>query len=388
MSTHLHPWKKIVSQLGSSRRVWIHAASVGETKSVALLARRLADLHKCSIVVTNRSRRALEWPIPQVDDLCVRTVAPNELNIHRFLGLVEPSLLILVESELWPRMIMATRNRDIPIALVNARVSQQTARNWQSCSLTAWVFERMINSFQLVHAQSAVELERLHSLGLDRNCRSLIGNLKLQTVLTSHRAPCPSKLDQLLRTIPPGWVAVSLHPGEEEILLEAHSRLVSETQRVSSLILLPRHPLQGDLIEQVKPHVYRVHAKNVVPHLCEWSASAAGLGLVFVGASLPTSVVKGGHNLLEPLVYGGNLALHGPCINNCDWLLPHIDEDCHALVKDTESIFQHLVKASCMSGPQRAELNQQRNQSVLGMLRRHKHADDQLVEELGSMLSW
>lgn len=293
------------------RLVWLHAASVGETLSILPLAEALAARDPAlSILVTTGTvtsatllaRRLPPALAPRVMHRFVPLDVPSW--VARFLDGWRPDLALLVESELWPNMIEAAAARAIPLALVNARMSDRSARWWARAPALA---RRLLGRFALVLAQTEADAARLAALGAAAGCW---GNLKYAA------PPLPADEGELARLRAlvgdrPAWLAASTHPGEEALVLAAHRRLAPAHPGLLTIIV-PRHPERGAEVAALAtglPAARRAAGQDPTPATAVLVADTLGeLGLfyrlarlAFVGGSL---VPHGGQNPLEPARLG------------------------------------------------------------------------------------
>src|SRR5690349_37117 len=197
--------------------VWIHGASVGEVLASAALIERLRALDirilLTSGTVTSAAIVAKRFP-PDIIHQYVPYDSPR--YVARFLDHWRPSLALFIESDLWPNLILSSATRRLPMVLINGRMSQRSFPRWQRVQGT---ISALLGRFEVCLAQSDTDAERFSALG-SRNVITT-GNLKLDV-------PAPpadsAKLERLMSVTRgrPIIVAASTHPGEEEILLDAH----------------------------------------------------------------------------------------------------------------------------------------------------------------------
>jgi 3-deoxy-D-manno-octulosonic-acid transferase len=302
--------------------VWIHAASVGEAMSVlALIERMLHERPGLEILVTTgtvTAARLLETRLPRG---ARHQFVPADLPqaVARFLDHWRPDLAVWVESELWPNLVLMTHRRNIPMLLVNARLSARSHARWR-----AWpgLARPMVSAFSLCLAQDEEQGARFRELGA--GCVSSVGDLK------SAAKKLPSNVDalaELRRQIGarPCWLAASTHAGEEEIAAAAHCRLAERHQGLLTIVA-PRHPVRGgDIAAMAKARGLRVARRALGEPMTDdtdlYIADTFGeLGLfyrlteiAFIGGSL---IDKGGHNPFEAArLYCA--VLMGPHTANC-----------------------------------------------------------------------
>ncbi|MFY0594795.1 MAG: 3-deoxy-D-manno-octulosonic acid transferase [Cognatishimia sp.] len=300
--------------------IWIHAASVGETQSLlGLIPALLEERPDLSILLTSgtvTSARLMERDLP---DRAIHQFAPIDTPkaIKRFLDHWQPDLAIWVESEIWPRMLVETKSRDIPMLLLNARVSAKTLERWTFARRAA---ERLFSLFDHILVQDQATNELLSGLGISENKRSLTGSLKSEL---APAMPTGSDVTKIMSALHARrcWLAASTHRGEDELILEAHKALATN----ALLVLVPRHPERGtEITEMAKFEGFNVATRSTADPLTDqtevYIADTLGeLGLwyrcapvSFVGGSL-TGV--GGHNPFEPLLLGSNVVT-GPHTGN------------------------------------------------------------------------
>jgi 3-deoxy-D-manno-octulosonic-acid transferase len=320
------------------RPVWIHAASVGETRSIGCVIDRLPSAQP--IHVTNRSRRALLATIPHIDHRVTRTLAPSEFQVGTFLNQTNPSIGVFVESELWPVLILRAHARGIPLLLINARLSNASYQAWYRNFASRALCKLLLSKFSFIHAQSRSDADRVHALLGNKNMHIPVGNLK--SFPTTREVVNPTVVRFLAGLPLGGWAGISLHPGEEEVLMRAHD--LSDPS--VPLLLVPRHPAaRGESpIVKIQENVFRINSYGVVSSVCEWVAKGR-LQFVFMGGSLPQSTHHGGHNILEPL-RANCIVGHGKYMEAFQSVLEEqVDPQVHVEMNSAEEIAKFLTSS-------------------------------------------
>jgi 3-deoxy-D-manno-octulosonic-acid transferase len=305
------------------RLVWLHGASLGEALSmlplIAELRRQVPDATCLVTTGTVASARRMAALLPPG---CLHQFAPVDTAaaVRGFLGHWRPGLALWVESEFWPRLMVETARRGVPMALVNARVSARSARAWAWVPGMAAVLVRL---FASITAQDAETVARLTAMGADPARLRAGANLK---VLAPAPDCDPAELERLRGLLGgrPVWLAASTHAPEEEAVAEAH-RLAARRLPGLLTILAPRHPARGGAIAEMLAGrglaCARRSAGEPLGAATEiWLADTFGeMGLwfrlapvSFVGGSL---AALGGHNPFEPAALGSAI-LHGPHTRN------------------------------------------------------------------------
>jgi 3-deoxy-D-manno-octulosonic-acid transferase len=232
--------------------------------------------------------------------------------IARFLDHWQPSAACFVESEIWPNTLAAAANRDIPLALLNGRLSERSYRQW--CRVRGFA-RRLFGAFTLIWARSQPDAARFTALG--GLSVSAPGDLKFAAApLPADPAALSALRCKLAGS--PVWIAASLHPGEDATIAEVHARLLAQHPALIT-ILAPRHPSRGAAIAATHPMPRRSANEPPVPGRMYLADTLGELGLfyrvaccAFIGGSL---VPHGGQNPLEPARLGCPTAI-GPHADN------------------------------------------------------------------------
>jgi 3-deoxy-D-manno-octulosonic-acid transferase len=299
--------------------VWIHGASVGEVLAAAALIEKLRAL-KIRILLTSGTVTSAAIVAKRFPADIIHQYVPYDSPryVARFLDHWRPSLALFIESDLWPNLILASAARRLPMVLINGRMSHRSFPRWRRITGT---ISALLGRFDVCLAQSAVDAERFTALG-SRNVVTT-GNLKFDV-------PAPpadlAKLERLMSVTRgrPIIVAASTHPGEEEILLEAHRTLAGFFPSLLS-VFVPRHPDRGEAVARTiaaSGLTAALRSREELPTAKTdiYVADTMGeLGLfyrlapiVFMGGSL---VEHGGQNPIEAVKLGASI-VHGPHIFN------------------------------------------------------------------------
>jgi 3-deoxy-D-manno-octulosonic-acid transferase len=324
--------------------IWVHAASVGEANSVMPLLQRLHDTHPDSYLMlttgTVTSARLIASRLPA---RAFHQYVPADMPwaVARFVSHWKPDLAIWVESELWPNLLISTRRRGVPMALINARMSNRSAHRWQKFH---GFFSSLISCFQLVYAGSEEDRRRLQHLDVPDVRMS--GNLKYDV---APLAADPTQIAQLSAAIGqrPVWLVSSTHAGEELMAVEVHKALREIFPNLLTIIA-PRHPKRGDdIMQQLADHGLNISRRSLLQPIGVdteiYMADTLGeLGIfyrlcsiVFIGGSL---VPVGGHNPIEPAQLDCAV-ICGPHMHNFASITRDMTEELAMLqVKDTDQL--------------------------------------------------
>jgi 3-deoxy-D-manno-octulosonic-acid transferase len=305
--------------------IWVHAVSVGEVLAATQLIRELkAALPGWVVAVSTTTETGQKLAVERLVGSAVFYLPLDfRFTVRRYLRVLRPKMLVLMESELWPRLIDECSKGGVRVAVVNARVSDRSFPRYMRLRQLWRPFLEMISLFL---AQSSETAERLVKIGAPAERVRVMGNLKYDV-----RGGSESALTEMLRErLPVGATVVvcgSTLEGEEQALLEAW-RAVLAAEPNAVMVLAPRHPdrfasvagmVAGSGFAWVRASDFKMKSDTVVAgsvFLLDTIgdlASIYGLAAVaFVGGSL---VAKGGHNPLEPAQFAVPVVM-GPSFEN------------------------------------------------------------------------
>ena len=297
--------------------IWLHAVSVGEVLAVTRLVKEIEACfpgYRLMISTTTRTGQELARTRFGADRVFY---CPLDLPwaVRAYLQVLQPRMLILAETEFWPNLLNGCLRRGIPVAVVNARISD---RSWPRYQMLRRLWRPILCRLSRVLAQSRTDAERLIALGCMPARVSVSGNLKFDV-----RAAEEAEATQLLSALAPQsrfLVAGSTLDDEEAALLQAWPRLLSVDPELV-MVLAPRHPerfgavarlLESSSVSWIRRSAWKGHrADGIAPlkpgqvvlldTIGELASVYAIATVAFVGGSL---VPSGGHNPLEPAQFG------------------------------------------------------------------------------------
>ncbi len=325
---------------------WVHGASIGETLSLMPIVERLTR-RGLSVLVTSGTRTSAELLARRLPPGASHQFVPLDVPryLRRFLDHWRPDLVLIAESEIWPNTVMELDRRGIPLIMVNGRLSERSFRRWQRLPR---VIGSLLERFSLCIAQTSGDAERIARLGAPRV--AVAGNLKYDAPPPPAEPRAVAHLEGLVAGRPL-WVAASTHPGEEELIVEAHMA-AARRLRHPLTIVAPRHPARGpDIAALVERAGLRASLRSagaqpdretdvyVADTVGELGLFYRAAPLVYVGGSL---VPHGGQNPIEPARLGAAI-LHGPYVRNFADVYAAIDRVGGALpVADGEALREAL----------------------------------------------
>ena len=300
---------------GGDPIIWLHAVSVGETRAAeplvhALLAQypghRILLTH---MTPTGRATSTMLFPDPRV----LIAYVPYDLTgaVDRFLARVQPRFGLLMETEIWPNLILRSRHRHIPILLINARLSARSARRYARFD---YLIRPVLSALSAVGAQTPEDADRLRALGAQDI--AVTGNLKFDVRIDPALQALGNTWRHTVGSQRPVWLAASTREGEEAILLDAHRLLCSrctDPTRMPLLVLVPRHPQRFEAVaEQVQRAGFTLGRRSAglpAEPLDVWLGDSLGemaayysmADIAVIGGTL---LPFGGQNLIEAAACG------------------------------------------------------------------------------------
>lgn len=316
--------------------IWVHAVSVGETIAAAPLVKALLRRNPdIPILMTAMTPTGSARARALFGDRVHYAFSPYDTPgaVRRFVDRVSPRALVIMETELWPNMIALSRQRQVPIFLINARLSSRSARGYERVSS---LVRPLLRSISWIAAQAEEDAGRFLRIGAKPESVSVTGSIKFDVEVSDDVRTESSGLREALGADRPVWIAASTHEGEDRQILEAHQQILKHFPN-ALLMIVPRHPERFDdvarLIDSMgfslgrrsqsgNDGVDRVgHEVYLGDTMGELLMLYGASDVAFVGGSL---IERGGHNPLEPAAWGIPV-LSGPHIFNFETIYERLD---------------------------------------------------------------
>lgn len=234
----------------SKQTLWIHSVSVGETVAAAPLVRRLQEKYpELQLFITTMTPTGSDRVRELFSDGVFHSYIPYDLPgaTSRIIKRLQPSVLILMETELWPNLVHYCHKRGVKIILANARLSEKSAAGY---SRFPGITRKMLDNIDCLAAQSQADAARFESLGMDESTIHITGSLKFNIELNQAEQPLVGLFASIADSGRSVLVAASTRNGEEEKVLTAFEKcLQSDPELV--LILVPRHPERFEEVAQL-----------------------------------------------------------------------------------------------------------------------------------------
>jgi 3-deoxy-D-manno-octulosonic-acid transferase len=327
--------------------IWVHSASVGEMLSVIpLIARIRAE--NFAVLVTSGTVTSAALAETRLPTGALHQFIPLDAPrfIARFLEHWRPDLALFVESDLWPNLIVACARHDVPMILINGRLSERSFKRWR---LMPAMIAALLGKLDLCLTQSGADAQRYGQLGAPRV--TVCGNLKLDVPAPPVDQAALTKMKTMIgaRVV---IAAASTHAGEETAIIAAHRRLRAKYPTLLTMIA-PRHPARGQSIAEMAQTAgvavaLRSRGELPKPDVGIYVADTMGeMGLiyrlapiVFMGGSLAN---HGGQNPIEAVKLGAAV-LHGPHVSNFAEIYATLDDSRGALsVADEDELTTALA---------------------------------------------
>ena len=309
----------------NKKLIWFHASSIGELLSITPIIDELNNINKnlqfLLTTVTLSSANLFEKKLSNYSNITHRFFpVDNQFLVSFFLNVWKPNLVCFVDSEIWPNFLFSIKKKEIPLILLNARITKKTLNKWKIFPIFA---KKNFNNFDLCLASSEESKKNLEELGI-KNI-SYIGNLKF---CSKSKFDKINETNKLILNDFNVWCAASTHEGEEEIIIKTHSNLKQKIKNLKTIII-PRHIARAadissliikyNLTSQIlndkedinkKAEIIIVNSFGVLEKYYDYCKN------VFVGKSMLKKLENvGGQNPIEPAKLGCKV-FHGPYVYN------------------------------------------------------------------------
>jgi len=297
--------------------IWLHCVSVGETQAARPLVKELYERfphHTLVVSTITRTGHNLARELFQHEAKRI-FYFPFDWGwtVRRSLKKIRPSAVLIMETEIWPGFLRECSEQQIPVAIVNGRLSQQSFRRYK------WIrsfVARVLNCLSIAVMQTEADANRIRGLGLDPAKIFVSGNLKFDAGSIPANGSLAAEFKKRFQIDEASFIlAASTHAPEESVILEAFELLRTRTHRKPRLMLAPRHPERfAEVAALIQRSGFTWTSRSAPSHLLDQNCDVILLdtigelpalyslaSAVFVGGSI---VKKGGHNIVEPAAAG------------------------------------------------------------------------------------
>ena len=370
--------------------IWIHAVSVGEAVAAVSFIREWSkqkpDLKFVLSTTTSTGQKIAREQSPE-NVISIYCPIDFFICIWSALKIVKPQLLIIFEVEIWPNLITFSAWKKIKLALVNCRMSDKSARGYSRCR---WFFEFIFSRFSLICTQTEEDACRIKSIIGDQLYINICNTMKFDQVKDSQsnnvRLPIDTVFPEKNRVV---FNAASTHAGEEIIMIKAFKSIINDFSTLC-FILTPRHTERTNEIEKIlqkedmdyvlltdlkellkngnsplsKETINKEKAKKKVL-LVNTTGDLMGLfaasDIVFMGKSLGEN--KGGHNIIEPAIYGKSI-IFGRNMDNFRHVAKIFKDNKAAVEVENEEEFCRTLRSLLSDPDERERLGQMSREVV------------------------
>jgi len=371
--------------------ILLHAASVGEYNAASSLIKALLKRYPdLPITITTLTPTGSAKVVHDLGDKVFHCFIPLDVPaaVKRFLNLINPELIVIMETELWPNLYLESHRRGIPLLIANARLSATSVKRYQYFPRLT---REILQPVTWIGAQSGVDAARLIQCGAKPQRTAVTGNLKFDQQLPASLMEQGSVLRSAWNPTRPVLVAGSTHKEDENVILPAFAQLLKNIPD-ALLILVPRHPerftraaqsaraegLSVELLSEAETcseHT-QCFVIDAMGQLMRYYSSA---DVAFVGGSMGT---QGGHNVLEPAALGKPV-LVGPNTDNAGEIVAELIGCGAAIRVNSCQDFRQSAEKLLTDGP----LRDQMGQAGLALIEKNKGALDLTLDAIDLQLS-
>ncbi len=333
--------------------ICFHAVSVGEAEAVFPLIKKLTEKFPDEkILVTTTTPTGSARVQAVLGDTVEHVYFPYDIPwiINRFIRTFNPKILVIMEKEIWPNLFSYCGKQNIPVLIINARLSARSAKSYQ---LISSLIKPVLANVSSILTQTEEDREHFIDIGAIPSTVQVTGNIKFDMEVSESLI---EEGQQLRRQLFPGrfvWIVASTHKGEEGIVIDAYTKLKQQIPELL-LMLVPRHPERfvsvQNLVKQKGLNLAVRSKRDIVTHstdvyladtMGELKLLYASADVAFVGGSLAP---VGGHNILEPLAVGVPV-MFGPYMVNFKEIADNVLSQQAAIQCQNEAqIIEHLIK--------------------------------------------
>ena len=346
--------ERVLERLGFVQKInapviWIHCVSVGEFRASITLIDTLIKQHpQHKILVTTTTPTGSSALKQHYADQVLHCYFPFDLSliVKRYIKRINPDLCILMETEIWPDLIHALKQRNIPSILINARLSERSLEKYQKFAPT--LIRKTLNQLTLIATQNQNSATRFMQLGVEENKVINAGNIKFDLNPTANNTTTEA-LKQIVGSRKVITFA-STHAGEEAQIIKYYLKVKKQIDAL--LVIIPRHPERFNEVEKLAKNADLTVARrsNTTPNntaqillgdsMGEMLSYFAISDIVFMGGSLNQT---GGHNMLEPAALSKAIIFGPNVFNFAEISTDLLNNQASIQVQNAEALFTQIM---------------------------------------------
>jgi 3-deoxy-D-manno-octulosonic-acid transferase len=308
----------------SQHAIWFHAVSVGEAEALFPLIKRIQSNYPAAkLLVTCTTPTGSARIKAVLQDSVTHVYLPYDIPdaVKRFLRHNKPKLAVIMETEIWPNLYANCGKQQIPLYIINARLSEKSCRGYQKISA---LVGSALEHVTLIAAQTKADADRFLKIGAKDNQVETLGNIKFDVVIPQELIQQGQLLKQVLFKDRFVWLLASTHKDEEALFLQIYPEIKQQLPNLV-LIIVPRHPERFNDVEKLCQQYGLTVVKRSLNQPCQATTDVyladtmgelkmlyAAADVAFVGGSM---VPVGGHNILEAAAVGVPV-MFGPAMTN------------------------------------------------------------------------
>ncbi len=312
------------SKLEKKHTIFFHAVSVGEVNAVESLIRRTREEFKDSNIVlsttTRTGQQIAQKKLSSVVDLITYFPFDFFFSVNAFLNVVKPDVILIAETEIWPEFVYSSKKRNIPVYIINGRISPHSYQGYKKFS---FFFKPVLAQYKGILMQTDGDAQRLVNVGAEPSITKVMGNLKFDISADKDEKKIADLKDEMMLGASRLIIAASTHKGEDEIIISNFSRLKKEYSDIK-LLIAPRHPERYNQVEQLivnagfscgrrsKSDTFVNNEIIMLDTMGELMKFFSICYFAFIGGSFSST---GGHNPLEANIWDKPV-LSGECVFN------------------------------------------------------------------------
>ena len=349
---------KILANLKSGPRVWIHAVSVGEVTAAAPIAASLKIKRPdVEIIFSTSTETGQEMARRLIQGAAAFIYFPLDIPpvVRKSINMVNPNAFVMVETELWPNFLKACKSKKIKTLMVNGRFS---LRSYGKYRLTRFFWKKILNDLSAAGMITKIDAARFTNIGMPEDKIQVMGNAKYDALAAMASPALQKEIARRfnVRADERFFVAGSTHPGEEEIIIDVYKKLLNHYPEFK-LIIVPRHiertgailellresglPDAITLTDMNKGKIRKSERVVVVDVIGELFKIYSLATIVYCGGSL---VPKGGQNILEAAAWG-KVIFYGPSMDDFSEEKALLEEaGCGVTIRSAEELLQNILR--------------------------------------------
>lgn len=371
------------------RPLWIHAVSVGEVIAAKPIINALREQYpEVPLLVTTTTTTGAEQA-SKLGDGVEHRYMPIDFSwtVNAFIKRIQPRALLIMETELWPNTLATAKQAGLSITVLNARLSERSKKRYQQFQS---VFNLLSKNLDQVICQYESDAKRFIELGITPEKVHTAGSVKFDITISGEVKAAAEVLKTTFDQRPT-WIAASTHSGEDEIILNAHQRILAKIPD-ALLILVPRHPERFDAVADLISPQFSINRRSqnqvLTPQtqvylgdtMGEMMVLFASADVAFMAGSLLGDKV-GGHNMLEPAALAKPI-LTGPSFFNFQIITEQLmAQQACSICHNEQEIADQVV--TLLSQP---DLQQQQGSAALAVVKQNQGAVQRTLDYIAPYL--